>query len=53
MGGQCDSTPTDALPDFLWTAGEGRSDLSLECTLTDRQGDLLKAEVDNLHVLRI
>jgi hypothetical protein len=35
----------------LWTASEGRSDLSLECTLTDRQGDLLMAEVDNLHVL--
>lgn len=35
----------------LWTAEEGRSDLSLECTLIDRQDDLLKVEVDNLHVL--
>ena len=35
----------------LWTAEEGRSDLSLECTLVDRAGDLLGVEVDNLHVL--
>lgn len=35
----------------LWTAEEGRSDLSLECTLIDRPGDLLGVEVDNLHVL--
>jgi hypothetical protein len=35
----------------LWTEEEGRSDLSLECTLIDRPGDLLAAEVDNLHVL--
>jgi hypothetical protein len=35
----------------LWTAEEGRSDLSLECTLIDRAGDLLGVEVDNLHVL--
>lgn len=35
----------------LWTVEEGRSDLSLECTLIDRAGDLLGAEVDNLHVL--
>lgn len=35
----------------LWTVEEGRSDLSLECTLIDRPGDLLAAEVDNLHVL--
>jgi len=35
----------------LWTAEEGRSDLSLECTLTDGPGDLLVAEVDDLHVL--
>lgn len=34
----------------LWTVEEGRSDLSLECTLIDRPGDLLAAEVDNLHV---
>ena len=35
----------------LWTTEEGRSDLSLECTLVERPGDLLIAEVDNLHVL--
>jgi hypothetical protein len=35
----------------LWTAEEGRSDLSLECTLIDRPGDQLVVEVDNLHVL--
>ena len=35
----------------LWTVQEGRSDLSLECTLIDRRGDLLIAEVDNLHTL--
>lgn len=35
----------------LWTVEEGRSDLSLECTLVSRHGDLLAAEVDNLHVL--
>jgi hypothetical protein len=35
----------------LWTVEEGRSDLSLECTLIDRPGDLLAAEIDNLHVL--
>lgn len=34
----------------LWTVEEGRSDLSLECTLIDSPGDLLTAEVDNLHV---
>lgn len=35
----------------LWTVEEGRSDLSLECTLIDQPGELLVAEVDNLHVL--
>jgi hypothetical protein len=35
----------------LWTAEEGRSDLSLECTLLDHPGELLAAEIDNLHVL--
>jgi hypothetical protein len=35
----------------LWTLEEGRSDLSLECTLIDRPGDLLVVEIDNLHVL--
>jgi hypothetical protein len=35
----------------LWTAEEGRSDLSLECTLIDGTEDLLGVEIDNLHVL--
>lgn len=35
----------------LWTVEEGRSDLSLECTLIDRPGEFLVAEIDNLHVL--
>jgi len=35
----------------LWTAEEGRSDLSMECTLIDCPGELLATEVDNLHVL--
>lgn len=34
----------------LWTAEEGRSDLSLECTMIDQPGDFLCVEVDNLHV---
>jgi len=34
----------------LWTADEGRSDLSLECTMIDCGCDLLKTEIDNLHV---
>jgi hypothetical protein len=35
----------------LWTEDEGRSDLSLECTLIETPSGLLSAEVDNLHVL--
>lgn len=35
----------------LWTAEEGRSDLTLECTVIDGPGALLAVEVDNLHVL--
>lgn len=35
----------------LWTEDEGRSDLSLECTLIDMEEGLLAAEVDNIHVL--
>lgn len=34
----------------MWTEEEGRSDLSLELTLTD-SGDQMQVEVDNLHVL--
>jgi hypothetical protein len=35
----------------LWTENEGRSDLSLECTLIDSANNLMDVEVDNLHVL--
>lgn len=35
----------------LWTEDEGRSDLTLECTLIDSENDFLDAEVDNIHVL--
>lgn len=35
----------------LWTIEEGRSDLTLELTLTDSPDDLYLVEVDDLHVL--
>jgi hypothetical protein len=35
----------------LWTAEAGQSDLSLECEMIDRPGDMLAVEVDGLHVL--
>lgn len=35
----------------LWTERDGRSDLSLECTLIDGKNELLDVEIDNLHVL--
>ena len=35
----------------LWTAEEGRSDLTLELTLRDSANDLYDVEIDNLHVL--
>lgn len=35
----------------LWTADEGRSDLSLELTLVERSSGLFDIEVDNVHVL--
>jgi hypothetical protein len=35
----------------LWAESEGRSDLSLECTLIDSVNKLMEVEVDNLHVL--
>ena len=35
----------------LWTAEEGRSDLTLELTLRDSEHDTYNVEVDNLHVL--
>lgn len=35
----------------LWTLEEGRSDLTLECTVIERAPDQIDIEVDNLHVL--
>ena len=35
----------------LWTEKEGLSDLSLELTLISSEEDLLKVEIDNIHVL--
>ena len=35
----------------LWTAEEGRSDLTLELTVTDSPGDMYGVQVDNIHVL--
>ncbi len=51
-----DLYPLDGKPDVfgvdvpLWTAEEGRSDLTLSLTVHDRQGSVL-IEVDDLHVL--
>ena len=35
----------------LWTAEEGRSDLTLELTVRERQGGRFAVEIDNVHVL--
>jgi hypothetical protein len=35
----------------LWTAEEGRSDLTLELTMTDSSRDIYDVQVDNIHVL--
>jgi hypothetical protein len=43
--------PTGSVRFDLWTKEEGRSDLSLECTVVDRGDDALDLEVDNIHVL--
>ena len=34
----------------LWTDREGRSDLSLEATLTEADGEFCGVELDNIHV---
>jgi len=43
--------PTWSVRFDLWTEEEGRSDLTLECTVIDRGGEFLGIEIDNLHVL--
>jgi hypothetical protein len=35
----------------MWTAGQGRSDLSLELTLTENRLGLVDAQIDNLHMM--
>jgi hypothetical protein len=35
----------------LWTAEEGRSDLTLQVTMRDSAEDLLDVEIDDIHVL--
>jgi hypothetical protein len=43
--------PTWSIRFDLWTQEEGRSDLSIECTVIDRQDGTLVFELDNIHVL--
>lgn len=45
------SKPTWSINFSLWTQEEGRSDLTLECTVIDRNNQELTIEIDNLHVL--
>jgi hypothetical protein len=45
------ASPTWSVRFDLWTAEEGRSDLSLECTLIDRGAGDIDLEIDNLHSL--
>ena len=48
---QTAAVPTWAVGVDLWTKEEGRSDLTLECTVIDSGGKELDAEIDDLHVL--
>ena len=34
----------------LWTREEGRSDLTLEVTMTGSDGDVMDVEIDDIHV---
>jgi len=36
---------------YLWTAEEGRSDLTLELTLRESGKEIFDVEIDNIHVL--
>lgn len=42
--------PTLSIRLSLWTVEEGRSDLTLECTVIDT-GEMLEIEIDDIHVL--
>jgi hypothetical protein len=48
---QSADVPTWSIRFDLWTVEQGRSDLSLECTVSDHSGEDLDLEIDNLHVL--
>lgn len=43
--------PTWSITVPLWSEEEGRSDLTLECSVIDRGVQELDIEIDNLHVL--
>lgn len=43
--------PTWSIRFDVWTKEEGRSDLSLECTIVEGNDGILELEVDNIHVL--
>lgn len=43
--------PTWSIRVDLWTKEEGRSDLTLECTVIENGNDNLALEIDDLHVL--
>jgi hypothetical protein len=43
--------PTWSIRVDLWTLEEGRSDLTLECTVIEKGNDDLVLEIDDLHVL--
>jgi hypothetical protein len=45
------TSPTWSITVPLWTVEEGRSDLTLECTVIDKGLPELDIEIDNLHVL--
>jgi hypothetical protein len=34
----------------LWTEEDGRSDLTLECTMREGAGEVLDTDIDNIHV---
>jgi hypothetical protein len=43
--------PTWSVRLDLWTAEEGRSDLTIELTISDQHKEVLTLEVDNIHTL--
>jgi hypothetical protein len=43
--------PTWSVRVDLWTKEEGRSDLSVECTICERDDQSLDLEIDDIHVL--